>query len=313
MIDVNKSIPIIEGYKEYFPKHWEDEKYKWKAIKHFQDNWDIKAEDFAQMLNRSLGKSSNLLASINNYPKRMIIEFARIAPEEVRAMFADLYDYSKDVYVRMESFKAQSAILLEKYKGGTSQHYQHENAISTYLWLRYPDKYYIYKFSEVKSVANELGLGYLFKKGAYEDNIRNFLRLYDEISAMLKEYNELVDLFKSRLTDDCYPDSELKTLAVDFGFYISRFYSRDYALTNGISNWYGTEYDPNLSVDDWTALLKDENVFTTDSLEIMKRMKDYGGAATCTQLSAKYGKTMNFYNAGCSAGSGFKRAWWQCS
>ena len=32
-----------------------------------------------------------------------------------------------------------------------------ENAVTTYLWLRYPDRYYIYKFGEVKKAADELG------------------------------------------------------------------------------------------------------------------------------------------------------------
>ena len=71
-------------------------------------------------------------------------------------MFIALFDESKDVYERMNAFKLQSSILLEKYGNGAAQHYQYENAISTYLWLRYPDKYYIYKFGEVKTVANEL-------------------------------------------------------------------------------------------------------------------------------------------------------------
>ena len=41
-----------------------------------------------------------------------------------------------------------------------------------------------------------------------------------------------------------------------------------------------------------------ETVFTTSALEIMKRIKDYGGMASCTQLAMKYGETKNFYNAG---------------
>ena len=51
-------------------------------------------------------------------------------------------------------------------------------------------------------------------------------------------------------------------------------------------------------MDDWIALLGDKDVFTENSLEIMRRMKDYGGQATCTQLSIKYGETKNFYNSG---------------
>ena len=38
LINKEKLIPVLEGYKKYFPSHWEDEKYKWEAIKHFQDN-----------------------------------------------------------------------------------------------------------------------------------------------------------------------------------------------------------------------------------------------------------------------------------
>lgn len=37
MIDLEKLNPILEGYKAYFPSHWDDEKYKWEAIKHFQE------------------------------------------------------------------------------------------------------------------------------------------------------------------------------------------------------------------------------------------------------------------------------------
>lgn len=79
-------------------------------------------------------------------------------------MFIALFDENKDVYERMNAFKLQASILLERYGNGAAQHYQYENAISTYLWLRYPDKYYIYKFGEVKNVANELETDYRFKR-----------------------------------------------------------------------------------------------------------------------------------------------------
>lgn len=286
-------------YKQNFvSKLWGEEKYKWEAVKWFQDNWDVNAPDFAEMLNCALDKTYNLLASANNFPKGRIVGFAKSAPKEVRAMFIALFDESKDVFERMDAFKLQSTVLLEKYGNGAAQHYQYENAISAYLWLRYPDKYYIYKFGEVKTVASELESDYRFKKGAYADNIRNFLKLYDEISIALKADTELVNLLQSQLTDTCYPDPKLKTLTIDVGFYISRYYSQKDATAGATTDWYGTEYDPGLSVDDWSKLLKDESVFTTGALEIMKRIKDYGGMASCTQLAVKYGETKNFYNSG---------------
>lgn len=291
---------LVQYKKDFVTTQWGNEKYKWEAVKCFQDNWDVNAEDFADMLNRSLAKTFNLLASMNNFPARMITGFARTAPEEVRSMFIALFDETKDVYERIEAFKMQSSIMLEKYGNGAGQHYQYENAISTYLWLRYPDKYYIYKFGEIKTVADELESDYRFKKGAYADNIRNFYKFYDEICEELKLDTELVNLFKSQLTDSCYPDPELKTLTFDVGFYISRYYSQNSGAA-GQSEWFPTDYDPGFTEDDWIALLSDRDVFTTGSLEIMKRMKDYGGEATCTQLAVKYGETKNFYNSGSSS------------
>ena len=144
MFDRTRLKEVLVQYKQSFvTQRWGDEKYKWEAVKWFQDNWDVNASDFSEMLNRSLEMTFNLLASTNYYPKGMIVGFSKSAPEEVRSMFIALYDESKDVWERVNAFKNKAAILLEKYGNGAAQHYQYENAITTYLWLRYPDKYYI--------------------------------------------------------------------------------------------------------------------------------------------------------------------------
>lgn len=243
MFNQSKLADVLVAYKQDFiSTQWSKEKYKWEAVKCFQDNWDVNSADFANILERSLEKTDNLLTSINNFPLKMIVMFAEAAPEEVRAMFIALFDESKDVFERMNAFKTQSSDLLKKYGNGYGQHYQNENSISTYLWLRYPNKYYIYKFGEVKAVASELESDYSFKKGAYADNIRNFLKLYDGINTVIKEDTELVDLFRSQLTDTCYPDPELKTLTIDVGFYISRYYSQKDSASD-TTNQDGLDFD----------------------------------------------------------------------
>ena len=287
-------------YKQNFVStQWGNEKYKWEAVKFFQDNWDVNAANFAAMLTLSLSKTYNLLASMNNFPARMIEKFAETAPEDVRAMFISLFDESKDVVTRITDFKDKSSILLEKYGNGAGQHYQYENAVSTYLWLRYPDKYYIYKYGEIKTVADELGSDYQFKKGVYADNLRNFYNFYDELCVEIKKDEELVRLLKSQITEDCYQDPEYRTLTIDVGFYISRNFTQKESVAT--DDWFPTDYTPSITVEEWVELLNDPDVFTTGSLEIMKRIKDYGGQATCTQLSIKYGETKNFYNSGSSS------------
>ena len=300
MFDKFRLKEALVKYKENFvSSQWGNEKYKWEVVKCFQDNWDVNATDFADMLTRSLSKTYNLLTSMNNFSAKMIQSFAKTAPEEVRAMFLALFDESKDVVARIMAFKDQSSILLERYGNGAGQHYQYENAVSTYLWLRYPDKYYIYKYGEIKTIADELGSDLHFKKGAYADNLRNFYALYDEICEELKKDNQLLALVKSQITDTCYPDPECRTLTIDVGFYISRYYSQKNQTK--ADEWFPLDYSPELTAEDWVNLLSDKEVFTVGSLEIMKRMKDYGGQATCKQLSVKYGESVNFYNAGSSA------------
>ena len=218
---------ILAEYKKVFvQQQWPNEKYKWEAVQCFQENWDINSADFAQMLKKSLAKTDNLLRSANNFPKGMITGFAEAAPEAVHSMYMELYDESKDLCERIANFKNKSNTLLERYGNGAAQHYQYENAIMTYLWLRYPDKYYIYKFGEVKAVSLELESDYRFKKGAYEDNIRNFMALYDKICAELQQDDELRNLLNSQITSTCYADPELRTLTIDIGFFIFRYWNK---------------------------------------------------------------------------------------
>ena len=317
MFDRTRLKEVLVQYKQSFvSQRWGDEKYKWEAVKWFQDNWDVNAPDFTEMLNRSLEKTFNLLASANNFPKGMIVGFSKHAPEEVRSMFIALYDESKDVWERINAFKMQASILLEKYGNGAAQHYQYENAITTYLWLRYPDKYYIYKFGEVKSVASELESDHRFKKGAYADNIRNFLRLYDEISEALKEDTELVNLFQSQLTDNCYPDPELKTLTIDVGFYISRFVAQsqtgntesddDVLDENDPSlfsdDWFPTleEYTPGFTKEQWLSLLGSKKIIGPVWGGVLAAFYEAGGAATCTQIAQKYNKSPSAISGNCT-------------
>lgn len=223
MIDNIRFQELLKEYKnELKGPRWDDEKFKWQAVKGFQDNWDIVAIDFCTMLKNSLDKTFNLLASSHYFPKKMIQEFSEKESETVRQMFMDLFDESKDLYGRMVSFKAQSKQLVNKHWDPGKSDFQTENTLTTYLWLRYPDKYYIYKFEEAKSLANELKTNYVFKAGDYKNNVENFIKLYDELSQELCKDLELKQIVQSKLEDDCYDDPKCKTLAIDFGYFVNQ-------------------------------------------------------------------------------------------
>ncbi|MCI5869010.1 MAG: EVE domain-containing protein [Dorea sp.] len=302
MIDIVKLRPILAGYKAYFPSHWDDERYKWEAVKHFQEHWDIDAENFGEMFKQATDKTYNLLASGYAYPRGMVINFAKANDEAVRQMFRELFDESRDLAERVEAFQAEAETLRAKYDDGTwHNHYQNTNAISTYLWLMYPDKYYIYRYEIYRDVAAELSSDYRPKRNGSVESLIGGYQMYNEICKVINEDAELVDLFQSSVTDTCYPDSKRNTVTVDVGFYISRFYLEEKKVAQEEKGWFPKDYNPGITVDEWIDMLQDPSIFTQNALQIMKRMKDYGGQATCTQLSIKYGETKNFYNAGSSA------------
>lgn len=297
MFDQTKFQTILNAYKQVFLKQqWPDEKYKWIAVKHFQDHWDIEAADFLAMFLDATQKTDNLLTAFRYYPQGMIKEFAQADPEATRAMFISLFDESKDLYERIVRFIADSDSLREKYDPGSwNQHYQNMNSITTYLWLRYPDRYYIYKYSELRNIAKSLESNFLPTKGTRAGNISGFHKLYDTLRTLISEDTELTGMLQSALTPDCYPDKRHNTLTIDFGYFTSRTYKKD---VSNESDWFPPNYHPGLTIDDWIELLKDSEVFNKNALTIVSRLKDFGGSATCTQLATKYGENINFYNAG---------------
>lgn len=297
MVDREKFQSILIQYKQVFKERiWPDEKFKWAAVKHFQDHWDIHAEDFAKMFERATGKAFNLLASSHFYPRATILRFAQDYPEDTRAMFIDLLNEEKDVVDRILAFGVEADRLRERYgESNMKQHDQNANAISTYLWLAYPDKYFIYKFSEVKKVVHHLVSPFTPVAGRNEANLRGFFSLYNEIRGYLAADTELTQFLTDVLDEECYPDPNRTILTVDFGFYISRAYDQGERQTKEFDL---DGYDPKITTKLWLELLDDRNVFTEKDLQIMKRFMDYGGEATCSQLADKYGENKNFYNSG---------------
>ena len=227
MINIEKYQTLLSSYKNSFTKHWKDEKSKWEAVKCFQDNWNIDAEDFSKMFEKATEKGAYLLTAARTFPRGMITEFAKADAEATRSMFRTLFDESLDLAFRVEAFRKSSDEIQLKYgKDKWNNHYQNTNAISTYLWLHYPDKYYIYKFKVYRAVAEQLGSDYHPKADGSVDSMIGGYQFYDEVCAELGKDEELKKLLGEVLTSspECYTDPELKTLTIDFGFYISTYY-----------------------------------------------------------------------------------------
>lgn len=236
---------VISKYKRDIKKHWELERYKWVAIKHFQEHWDIDAENFAEMFRESISKTYNLLNSSRNFPGAQIYDFAKENPEKVREMFRLLFHDKTDLYLRIKLFQESGKEIFDHHNEVNPEvfwktYYQNDNAVTTYLWLRYPDKYFIYKYSEYTAVEKILCDSHNIKKGA---GLKPGYALYEELHKNLRNEPELIELWNNLLDDNCYSDPELITGTVDLGFYISRYckpteeqYARYWVINHKYSN-----------------------------------------------------------------------------
>ncbi len=286
--DKNEFNKAITAYITYLPEHFDDEVFKWEAIKCFQDNWDLSNENFAKMLSSSLAKTASLLDVKFNFPCGMIKKYAEHDPGTVKQMFIDLFDETKDLAVRIDSFIASSKNLQKKYPDLGNKDFQNSNVSSVYLWLKYPEKYYIYKPTIDKNVL-ELLCSDIELTGGNGYKVKQFYSFMDAVKAELIKNKTITDYVENHLTDESWKKDSSCTITNDFVFFVGNFLD-DY------SAWEYNDYNPGLTKDDWTELLNNPEFFTPAALAVMKRLMDNGGQGTCTELSNKYGETKNFYN-----------------
>lgn len=233
MINRDKLKPVIEEYKTYFPMHWRNSinggvSCKWEAVKCFREHWDIDATDFADMLSQALAKTGSLLNAAHFFAGGMLIAMARAEGETVRQMFRDLYDDTQDLAQRITDFEAAAEKIRAVHDDGTwNSHYQHANAISTYLWLRYPEKYYVYKYTVCHDVAVTLEADFQPNGNGAAENVVQCYCLYDEIRGELCADAELSKLFADTIPDAANASEYLNTVTIDFCYYLSQVYRKE--------------------------------------------------------------------------------------
>ncbi len=173
---------LIEKYIDILEENGEpDEAYKYLAIDTFQQNWNIEAEDFHQMLRASFSKASNLFYPISwGFIKKSAQNF----PEETREMFRNLYDESVEVSQRIKTFQAESKKLLPKVRQASNNTkintQQDERTIALYLAFRFPEKYMLYKADYYKYFCEQLNIN---PKKTGE----GFLHLQELVNQIIKE------------------------------------------------------------------------------------------------------------------------------
>ena len=210
-------------YKNDFKKSvWPGENYKWKFLKHFQDNWKINADDFSEMIKNSI-LQNNILESQGYHDRSEILQLSKSFPDEIRKCFSDLYDEKLDIISRVDSFQSEVSLLNKKINGNKNS-YTDLHAISTYLWLMFPNKYYIYRYSICNEFCKRINIDFRAKHGASGEDLVAVYELYDHIKAYLSRDNELINILYDCIetSDEYYRGDQLPTLAFDFTFFIAK-------------------------------------------------------------------------------------------
>ena len=200
---------LIEKYKAQKRQlGHDDEIYKYLAIQHFQDTWDIEAGDFAAMFKEAIKKNVNLfyqnsISSMNKITKDQA--------KKSRVLFKNLFDENQDLEKRISNFQKGSEEMIKIVKPDWKAQ-QDERTISVYLSFRYPDKYYMYKYSYYREICKLLdeketksGKKYIhylsIMKNINENYVQNDKELFELTNASLP-VNAYKDEAKHILTQD---------------------------------------------------------------------------------------------------------------
>lgn len=196
------------------------EYYKWEAVKHFKDNFDINAPNFAAMFKNAVKLTDNLIDNRVVQPTVGIVKLAERPEltEIIRQMFKDLYaDDCGDIDLRqkkIDCFVDKCDELLNTYENGKWKYAQNTRTAIFYLSLMYPDENYIFKSTEANKLrkcidyADDFGSGVSF-------SLKRYYRLCDELVKAIKANDILINLHKSRLKENMYPDESFHILAYD--------------------------------------------------------------------------------------------------
>ena len=158
----------------------EDEVYKWKAIEHFQQYWDIDTDDFYEMFKEAFRKRGNL---VYQNPFSFLDALGKYFPEQLRNLFFIIYG-SDDFYTKLKRAKdfAENSIeeLKKKLNKVNFNHQLDERTLSFLLTMQNPDENTFYKKEVYKKLCEYLDIP--TKK---EEKYYHFIELLNYIVTLL--------------------------------------------------------------------------------------------------------------------------------
>lgn len=233
------------------------EMYKWEATKWFQDNWNIDAPDFYAMMKKAFAKRGNLLYK---YAWTFINAAAQHKPEELRSLFRNLLDESKDLQERMRAFKVGSGELLKKILEILDRKMvdaQDERSIAFYLAMAHPGEHYLFMDKYYQNFS--LAMGETPKKDA-SGKYLHFRKLVEKLKTEQSMPSEEICALQKNITPEelaTFDDTNLIIQNILYNAY-ARQAVRKQAVAEDASWWL---YSPGQQAEYWEECL-DERIMS---------------------------------------------------
>ena len=222
--------PYIEAYISNWNYINNYEDYKWHAIKHFQDTFFARGVPFGTRIKQSFLKHVNLLDTQKYFPLGMLYEVYADKPNITEAMVNALFDESKPLRDRVNTYMGDfDAVVKQMAEEGHSnwygrknlQSYQDVHAISVYLSMRYPSRYYIYKYGIFRDFSNIVG--YKIQHGDKVDRYIEFNQLCDEVKKSLLAEVPFISFYDNWLKAHEFDDGSYNLLTQDFIYAVATY------------------------------------------------------------------------------------------
>ena len=153
-----------------------DEVYKWQAIKHFEQHWDINAPDFYEMFKEAFRKKDNL---VDYRPFGILEALGENYPTKLKELLGIVYG-ADDFYTKLGKCRTFTENVIDDLKEKSNINFStkiDERTLSFLLTLKFPNEHTFYKRDIYTKLCDYLG-----EVSRKERKYEHFIELLTEIT-----------------------------------------------------------------------------------------------------------------------------------
>lgn len=298
-------------YKDYFkqPESQHQEKYKWKVLKQVFDRWNWDADNKPEMFKNAfeVQGSKNLWMSGNFYPvphtNWMFEEFKQDTLHAFENLFNEEIPITERVNTFIQLYDDKIPELQAKLPDKKVQYHSHgdSRAISLYLYIQNPNKYFLFKYTMVKNFCEQVDIPKI--KAGDKSNIEKYNEMANEILDFIKKDSQFISEYRE-FTDkpENFNDESLHLLVQDFVYSIANHFNDNLRYwrigsNDGETSYYSEMLNDNYVAIGWSEIgdLEVQEIESKKSIQQLLLNKGFKFKSK-NVLSRKAGEIFDFYS-----------------